>query len=274
MNDIVKQYYNESNDIWGYPQKYKNVDIYPLKLKDLQYINTFYQLFLYPKNYIPDKQIIKMSYLKFLLSVIQSNIDPEKNNIDLSKNLIDFLKFITKKENIKYAYNITEGIEDPLTAINIKVIIDDIEFTEMDIDNLREMILEQNGMWIEYIEDYNPGLEEKLKFMNRSSNGIDFKDELFVYSSLMNVPIQQLEDITLYQFKNQLERLVMIMDYELIKPLEISGQIKSKDGSEIVKHYFTHSIRNGRYSSIMMSENAFFKNSGIEKPQSSTNIFE
>jgi hypothetical protein len=266
MNSIVKQYYNETNDIWGYPQKYKGIELYPLTLKDSKYIDLFYQLLLYPKNYIPDRQVIKMSYLKFLLSVIQSNIDPEKKNIDLSRNLIDFLKFITKKENIKYAYSINEDIEEPLMAINIKIIIDEVELMEMDFDNLREIILEQNGMWIEYIEDYNPGLEEKLRFINRSSNGINFKDELFVYASLMNIPMKQLEDITLYQFKNQLERLIMIMDYELIKPLEISGQIKSKDGSEIVKHYFTHSIRNGRYSSIMISENAFFKNSGIDKP--------
>jgi hypothetical protein len=270
MNNIAKQYYNEINDIWGYPQKYKDIELYPLTLKDSKYIDLFYQLFLYPKNYIPDKQIIKMSYLKFVLYVIQSNIDSKKKNIDLSKNLIDFLKFITKKESVGYTWNIVDGIKDPFLATSLNIVIDDITFTEMDFDNIREIILEQNGMWIEYIEDYNPELEEKLKFINKASEGISFEDELFVYSSLMNSSINQLKDITLYQFKNQLERLVMIKDYELMKPLEVSGQIKSKDGSEITKHYFTHSIRNGRYSSILIDKNTFFKNSGIEKPVDSS----
>lgn len=263
MNDIVKQYYDESNDLWGYPQKYKNIEFYPLKITDSKYIKLFNQLFLYPKNYIPDKQIIKMSYLKFLLFIINPAQDADKT-MDM---ILDFLKFVTKKEKISCLMKYIDGINDPLIALNLKIILDNNEFDENDFDNIREIILEQNGTWIEYIEDYNPDLEKSLNFINKNSKDIDFKDEIFIFSSLMGVPIDKLKDITLYQFKNQLEKLMEIKNYELIKPLEVSGEIKAKNGGEIVKHYFSHISKDGRYDPIFIDENKFFADNGLEKPK-------
>ena len=261
MNNIVKQIYNESNDIWGYPQEYKGIEFYPLRLKDSKYINLFYQLFTYPKSYIPDRQIAKMSYLKFILF----RLNPMGDWEETLGGLADFLKFITKKEriNIDSVENIV-GIDDPLLALNLKVWIDNIEFSEVEFDNIREIVLEQNGTWIEYIEEFHPELEEHLKLLNKSSESFDFKDEVFVFSSLMNLPINQIENITLYQLKIQLEKLIMIKNYEIIKPLEVSGQIKAKNGGEIVQNYLTHNARTGRYDSVKLNEEGFVANSGLE----------
>ena len=50
MNDEVKKIYNPANDIFGYPQNYKNVEFYPLLVKDLEYIGLFNIIFTYPKQ--------------------------------------------------------------------------------------------------------------------------------------------------------------------------------------------------------------------------------
>jgi hypothetical protein len=268
MNNIAKQYYNESKNLWGEPQEYKNIKLYPLKIKNNKYINLFYALFFISKNYIPDYFVIKMSYLKFIFF----NQNPVGDIIGLKYLLIDFFKTITKSNNIEFIFDESEcffeenmNMNDQsyfssLLKLKIKFIIDNNIFDENDFDNIREILLEQNGSYIEYIEEFHPELEEHLKFINRNSIDLNFEDQLFTYASLLKIPINQIEDITLYQLKNQFERLIMIKDYELIKPLEISGQIKSKDGSDIIKHYFSHNYRTGRYDSIKLNEDAFIRN--------------
>jgi hypothetical protein len=264
MKDIIKQIYNESNDIWGDSQEYKGIKFYPLKLKDSEYIKLFYKLFLYPKNHIPERRIVKESYLKFLLF----EVNPEQDFEKTVKIIIDFLKFVTKSKNIIFDYWNNEAIEDPLFALNIKLIIDGTEFFETDFDNIREILLEQNGTWIEYIEEYNPDLEVSLRFINKSTLDLDLKDEIFTFAALLKVPINQLEikDMTLYQLKNEIEILMRIKDYDLIKPLEVSGQIKAKNGGEIIKHYFSHIYKAGRYSSILLNKDEFMKNNGMPDP--------
>ena len=63
---MLYEKYDTTLDIWGEPQEYRGIKFYPIKLKELKYQRLMYGLFGYPKNYIPDKTILKLSYLKFL----------------------------------------------------------------------------------------------------------------------------------------------------------------------------------------------------------------
>ena len=69
MNEELRQSYIASNDVFGLPQVYKGLEFHPIKIKDMQYLNSFYSLFAYPKNYVADKDVIKMSYLRFIIAI-------------------------------------------------------------------------------------------------------------------------------------------------------------------------------------------------------------
>ncbi len=262
MDERLKEIYVRQNDIWGDPQIYKSVKFYPLLLKDSEYIDIFYSIFQFAKNYIPNKKILKMSYLKFMFFVIQYNINPD--GTEIRDKLVKYLKYCTKSENVEYEliYPETLGEGDFIDGITIKLRINDIEFNEQDFEIIRGIILEQNGLSIEYVESFNPELEKTLNRLSETGELKDttLEDEIFTFASLMNKTVQEIQNYTFYSFKKHLLRLMYLLDYKLINPLEISGQISSKNGNKIVKHYLTHISEQGRYDSILISADEFLNN--------------
>lgn len=262
MNPIVKKIYVPDNDIWGFPQEYKGIKFYPIKVSEPEILDIMYSVFAYPKNYIPDKQILKMSYMKFIMYPIQMGINP--NGDEMQVNMIKFLKRATKIDEVSLSWMVENGLEPTLENIIIRLKIGDVEFSEDEFENIREIILEQNGIGIDYVEQYHPELEKKMAMANRNDEKTYFKDEVFIFCSMTSKSIEEIKEYTLYQFKNQLEHMMILKDYELYKPLEVSGQISFKNGGEI-KHYFTGLKKKNRYDSILIKKESYVENSDIFK---------
>jgi hypothetical protein len=260
---MLYEKYDTTLDIWGEPQEYRGIKFYPIKLKDLKYQKLMYGLFGYPKNYIPDKTILKLSYLKFLFYVVQ----PALHKTDIKDELIEFFKFVTRSENVTISENIDDVETLTIDDIYIKVTIDGLVIYEDQMEMVREMILKQNGISVDYIEEYNTDLEEKLKFLNKN-NDFTFEEEIFTFCSMMKRTIHEIQEYTLYQFKNHMERLFLFIDFELFKPLEMSGQISLKDGKkgEIIKHYLSHIPQTThRYDAILIQKDKYVAESDIFK---------
>jgi hypothetical protein len=128
-------------------------------------------------------------------------------------------------------------------------------FSEAEFDEIREILLEQQGTSIEYIEEYDPSLEKHLAFVRRGNSELDFSDEVFTFCTIMRLGLREVEEYTVYQFKNMLERLLTLKEYDLYQPLLVSGQITLKSGE--IKHYFYHNKKEGRYSSILVDYDQF-----------------
>lgn len=274
MNSQISKIYRQTNDIFGLPQEYKGIKFYPIKIKEVDLKEKLYLLFFHPKNYIPQREIIRMSYLKFLLFVVQEAWRVENPDIDVADDLIEFLYRITKIEktidnkgnkNISIERKLCPENEDVFDQIMLRLNIDGVEFSEQEFDNIREILLEQNGSSIEWVESYQPSLEKKLEFVNRSFSDTDFKDEFYSFCVLTGLLEEQAKERTLYQFKARLEREMLVKDYTIFKPKEITGQIKSKSGEELYKHYLSHIEKHGRYSSILVDKDKFIEDSGIGK---------
>jgi len=252
MNSVVSETYREENDIFGLPQEYKGLKLYPLLLKELHFQSLFYKIFAYPKKYIKLEEIEKLSYLKYMLIAVQSVVN--KEGTEMVRDLCELLGHITK-ENVDIVSKFdkdSEKIEDLI----IKVKIGDNYYSEEDFDNIREIVLEQNGLSIEYVESYIPDLEKKLAFVNKSSD-LDMKDEIFIFCCLVGMNVNEIEKYTLYQFKEHFDRISAVKHYEMYRPLEASGQITLKNGE--IKHYFYHSKKRGRYDSILIPKDDFIK---------------
>jgi hypothetical protein len=265
MNNQVSQIYKPENDIFGLPQIYKGVSFYPVKINQFELKKKLYRLFFQPKNYILDRTILRMTYLKFILYILQE----KSSEINLLKDLLEFLSETTKTKDIELKYKEYPDNPDPFDQFSLHIFINGIEFNEQEFDNIREIVLEQNGSSIEYVESYDPDLENRLFLMNRG-NYTDLKDEIYSFCCLTGLLENDVGNLTLYQFKNRFEREMMVLVYKYFKPLEVSGQISSKHkGEEIFRHYLIHiSTDQSRYTSIMVDTNKFMKDSGLDNPNS------
>lgn len=255
MNNETLKYYKTSYNKWGKPQLYKDLKLYPIKIGDEDIIELFYALMAYPKNCVAtDKRIIKMSYLKYiLLLVCPYGIE------NTASKIIEFLKYITQEEDLNIVNNkdFNPQTDDPIDMI-LKIKIGDKLYDESDFDNMREIILEQNNLSIEYVEEYNEELEKLMKLSNTNSD-ITFEDELFTFANMMNKIISELQSCTLYQIIDQIDRKLRLKQFDIYKPLEAGGTITLKSGGEI-PHYLYHiDKKKGRYSSILINQDKFMK---------------
>jgi hypothetical protein len=261
MNNIALQYYDESKNIWGLPQQYKDLLLYPIMIADTKYWNLFFKLLTYPKNFIAEKQIIKMSYLKFVMYAL-----PNENSArSIRDDFIDFIKYITKENDVYITEIIKEKPITSYSSFDIKVIINDRVFTENDLDNIREIILEQNGLGIEYVEKYSPELEKSLIYANKR-NSVNEEDQITIFSVLSGQSIDEIKKYTVYQFSKLFERFLLLEDFRLYQPLLTSGQIELKNGK--IQHYSVHVGKKGRYDSILVDVDEFEdKHKGLIPPR-------
>lgn len=252
MNHLVKEFYEPIKDVFGEPQNWRGINFYPIKLKDGSTQELFYKVLQWPKKFIEDEQIQRLSYLKYLIYVVGHT---EKNILE---DLSQLLELVTQK-NVEFSYEFINGdSSDFLNGLVIYFTIGEERFTEQDFDVIREVILLQNGLSTGWIESYDPELEKmSIDEMNRYDS-LTTEEEIFKLCSLMKCPVSTLEDYTLYQFKKHFHQQILLFQYDLYAPLEVSGQISSKNGREIVKPYFTHIDEGGRYSNVLIPLDDFF----------------
>lgn len=254
MNDVARQFYKNNNDIWGLSQTFKEINLCPILIQDGDYYNLMNWLLTYPKHIIKDKDIIKMSYLKFLIACFGE--DPDRMIEEIKKLLF----YITKAERIQFSRSFGNDIR----FIDFYFIIDDVKIDEYDFDCIREIILEQNGLSIEYVNDFNQELEVRLHRHQQGSRNGTFEELLFSLCTYLRKTVndESIRSLTFYQFYQQLKRINILFDYEIYRPLEASGQIEFKHDK--LKHWLEHSEDKGRYSDILISKEKYMQNDFME----------
>lgn len=240
-------YYNEELDAWGEPQIYNNIRLYPLNITDKAYIELAFDVFGYCKSQSKERDILKGSYLRMLLMYLS---DPNDYSTDsLVYKVQKILSIITKQD-------VSVGVDSFVDDIVFYIQVGDIKLAEYDFDNIRDIVLLQLTTSSKYIEEYQPDLEESLKFLNRGGVSTTMSEDIFILSVAMKMPISEIKKLTYYQFTKYLERVRAKIDHDLYKPLLVSGQIEFKKGVNI-KSWNEHIPKKSRYSDIMADVDSF-----------------
>jgi hypothetical protein len=250
MNNDAKKYYSELKSVFGMPQVYKGLELFPLKIKDFMFHEQFYQLFTYPQSSLSSKypEIFKMSYLKFLFYVLDKMLNPDQDpDKSIEKKLQEFMNYITHRRDIKFS---KETIGDTNFFITMKVGRNN--FTENDFKNIREIILEQNGISIDFVEEYNEMLERDLEFLHKDIDKYDFKDQIFALGALLHKDIKDIESNTLYQMKNLLESASNLQAY-LLQTIPLTEAGENYKFQQMIKHLGNKS----RYAEVLKSDEEF-----------------
>jgi len=223
-------------NLFGSFVPYNGLRIKPVKMVDYLIFSYVIQSFKLPKNRIPDKKILKMSYLRYLIEehqkidefiitnfmiVFKLSLDEEQfENLNLVKSNIDGLYYLT------------------CVSEKEKIIIDEYKFEE-----LRLLILKTNGMEdVDYTisketEDIINKNRDDIRRMGGSAKAIDIEDMIDSYHVVGKFSYDEIAEEPVYKFFKNIKRLLLVDKWMIYKPLELSGKIKMKNK---VEHWLSH----------------------------------
>lgn len=253
--------YDPKLNKWGLPQEYKGVYFRPLMINEEDEYEFISNTLTHNKDMI-NGVYIKMPYLKFILT--QLKFEDGKEVVILLQDLLT--KITGQTATIYYEESKTIEPTPYLSHITFTLEIGIVKFTEYEFDKIREILIEQNGISLKYIQEYDPTLEESLIFIRRNHKGGNFEEQIFSMCAYLKKPVEELaQTTTFYQFFKFLERARIQLDYELFKPLEISGQISFKDKGAGIMDWLSHIPERGRYDDILIKKDTFVKDNDVFK---------
>ena len=230
--EIFKNYYDELT--FDDPIDYKGLLLYPVSIRK---INKFLQsssVLRIQKEYIPDKEIIKMSYLKFLMT----NIDKEKEEYgeSLTFDLLALCFMICMRiEEISIRLFVDEDGK-------AKLILNDVEINENDFDYLRKLILYQN---LPNYDDelMNPDLKNDLEQADKIKNGGEETEDFehlianLVIGTGMN--IDDVKNLPIRKFYIIGQVMDRKLHYSIYKQASVGGFVEFKQS---IMHYLKKNI--------------------------------
>ena len=230
--EIYENYYEELT--FDDPIDYKGLLLYPVSIRK---INKFLQsssVIRIQKEYIPDKEIIKMSYLKFLMT----NIDKEKEEYgeSLTFDLLALCFMICMRiEEISIRLFIDEDGK-------AKLILNGVEIDENEFDYLRKLILYQN---LPNYDDelMNPDLKNDLEEADKIKNGCEETEDFehlianLVIGTGMN--IDDVKNLPIRKFYIIGQVMDRKLHYSIYKQASVGGFVEFK---QPITHYLKKNI--------------------------------
>ena len=230
--EILSNYYDELT--FDDPIDYKGLLLYPVSIRK---INKFLQsssVLRIQKEYIPDKEIIKMSYLK----VLMTNIDKEKEEYgeSLTFDLLALCFMICMRiEEISIRLFMDEDGK-------AKLILNDVEINENDFDYLRKLILYQN---LPNYDDelMNPDLKNDLEQADKIKNGGEETEDFehlianLVIGTGMN--IDDVKNLSIRKFYIIGQVMDRKLHYSIYKQASVGGFVEFK---QPITHYLKKNI--------------------------------
>ena len=230
--EIYENHYEELT--FDDPIDYKGLLLYPVSIRK---INKFLQsssVIRIQKEYIPDKEIIKMSYLKFLMT----NIDKEKEEYgeSLTFDLLALCFMICMRiEEISIRLFIDEDGK-------AKLILNGVEIDENEFDYLRKLILYQN---LPNYDDelMNPDLKNDLEQADKIKNGGEETEDFehlianLVIGTGMN--IDDVKNLPIRKFYIIGQVMDRKLHYSIYKQASVGGFVEFK---QPITHYLKKNI--------------------------------
>lgn len=237
--------------IYNTPFKYnEHITLYPVTMKDVILFQTVSQSITLRKNStFREKNIIKMSYLDFLLYCFD-NVELENTyKINgLSKYYIYCIQLL------QLCCINTEVSVHPETG---KILIDGEIISPQVFDDLRRIIIIQNDIDFNIDEFINYDTEQKLlnsqnnhNKRNAKSNIEDYIDSLVI---AMNTTEEAVMKMTIRKFWRYIKRFQLHENYTIAKTGECSGFVSYK---EPIEHWMASLDVKDRYSSLKTNEDS------------------
>jgi hypothetical protein len=281
----LPQEYDEMKNVFGEPQSYNGLYIYPIRLKDYKHYDTL-NWFNWNKNIHGNINYKKMSQLKFLLIqnwLIRSEVNNHMTPFD--QDLIALFEYVFKKRIELYfsfsndskkilldfnkPINIAKIYSDKLIGqirFWVKIFDDDTEkfIPDTNFNIVKDVLLNQNCMPYDKLNIQDPGLfqtlTDALRAMSHKSDPIELWQQIINLSVALKIPFDELKEYTFYQFKMSMDCLDNLYEFSYFTPLELSGQVKAKKkGARLfTQHWMKNCIHKGIFDSVIVESQPVF----------------
>ena len=232
------------NLLFSSPYYYtEDLILYPILMEDILIFSILKSSIIVRKNSIfPVKNIIKMSYLDFLFY--------SYDNVELAKEFdmpllpkyysfaFDLLKLVFKNQEVKI--NSTRG----------GFMINGIEITPEQFDDIRRIIILQNGIDFDIDEFINRDTEEALlKAQNATSEKDNSTLEDYFDSVCLGMGIKEedVKKLSIRKFWRYVKRISKRDVFNVMKTAETSGMVKLK---EPVEYWMSDIEINDKYKEV------------------------
>ena len=203
----LEDFYVEQNDVFGMPQHYKGIPIYPIKLLDFETANLMEFFLVHDKLEFVDKrtmpfdgikQIYKNPYMKAMLyGLSYNNVSRYYEALTAFKGLLLTLFHIGQDADDDNDIIIicNTNLQNPLDIFNsvlciiVKINGNLIKLEEEDLELLRQCILKQNGISLKSIEGYNADMEAIKRSKYASEKTMSFSERTITPISVRDAAV-------------------------------------------------------------------------------------
>ena len=248
------------------PVPYKNIKIYPVKVKDY---DTFYRCIsclTLEKKSIPDIKILKMSYLEYIY-----NLHIDNKEIDYLLLLDYLLKLCIKDDTVGINYYFDDA-NKPVFEIGHKVLDADgnsisdthgVELSENEIfnsedfDEIRMLICNQNLVELadETIQKEIREKMEEARMMKARESGnkpASFEDTILCLVASTSINLNDAYELSLRKFIKLLQRVDAKLHYQIYMTGATSGMVEYKDKS-VLRHWMSDLEKTDKNSDVLFN---------------------
>jgi len=220
------------------PVPYRNIEIYPVTVKDYLLFNVYAQCLTIDKNSIPDPKVISMTNLEYIFNSIETEVN--------KPYILWFDRLLSLCLKDKSFENMEESIErfmyDPETRKPYFVIQEEI-YTSKDFDEIKTIIAKQN--LVELInenisKEVRDSLEEAREYKRKISGtkAISFEDYIISLSVTTGWTPEYINSMSIRKFLKSIRRMDSLIHYKIYLTASMSGFMEFKDKS-VLKHWLS-----------------------------------
>lgn len=236
--------------IYNKPVKYtENIILYPVTMNDIVTFQALSQSITVRKNStFHEKQIIKMTYLDFLLYCLgNEELEKQYKIIGLSQYFfyaIQLLQLCCKDAEIK------------LNQQTGQIIINGEVITPQIFDDLRRIIIIQNDIDFDIDEFLNYDTEQRLlkaqKDLDKDKDKANIEDYIDSLVIAMHTTEDRIMEMTIRKFWRYVKRYNLHENYTIMRTGECSGMVSFK---EPIKHWMVSLEEDDKYKHLKADEN-------------------
>lgn len=228
----------------------ESITVHPVTMSDIITFQILSQSITVRKNSIfRKKEIIKMSYLDFLLYCFDNEeIENEYKIPGLSQYYIYALQLLDL---------CCKDAELSINKENGRIRLNNVEITPQIFDDLRRIIIVQNDIDFDIDEFISYSTEQKLQQAQKSMSRDDAKANIEDYvDSLviaMNTTEERIMEMSIRKFWRYIKRYQLHEGYTIAKTGECSGFVSFK---EPIRHWMISLDENDKYKDLKTDENS------------------
>jgi len=227
----------------------EHITLFPVTMNDILLFQALSKSITVRKDSIfRDKKLIKMTYMEFLIYCFNNKELEEEYKIDnLSQYFIYFIQLLHLC--CKNA-EVTIDQQTGNLSINGETITSEI------LDDIRRIIILQNGIDFDIDEFLNYDTEQRLKKAEREQNkneeNVDIEDYIDSLIIALDTTEERIMNMTIRKFWRYIKRFQLYENYTILKTGESSGMVKFK---EPLKYWMTSLDEDDRYKNLKTDEN-------------------